>query len=207
MRKAQELTKKQKEVLFYIESYYARKGFSPTYEEIARRFGFGSYNSVTDYVKVLKKKGYLTNEAGKSRGIIPKRITRSWSIPVVGTIAAGAPIEAIQNVEGYFDWEAAGLDNRIEDKFALRVKGNSMINRGIQDGDVVVIKKQKVIGKKDVAAVRVGSEATLKYVEKDEKFIYLKPDNRRMKAIKLKIEPDLDVEILGKVIGLFRHKI
>ncbi|RMH68680.1 MAG: repressor LexA [Gemmatimonadetes bacterium] len=207
MARSLELTKKQKAVLNYIETYYARKGFSPTYEEIAERFGFGSYNSVTDYIKVLKKKGYLDNEAGKSRGIVPIRIARNWSIPLVGTITAGEPIEAVQNIETYLNLSTMGIDNRNEDKFALRVRGNSMINRGIRDGDIVIIRKQKEVGKRDVAAVRVGNDATLKYVERTKTRIKLVPDNNRMKPLSYKISPELDIEVLGKVIGLYRDGV
>jgi repressor LexA len=242
----QRLTQKQRFVLNFIESYYNSNGFSPTFDEIASYFGFGSYNSVTDYVKVLRKKGYVDYEPGRSRNIVPKRVKRTceyedeslaeWpslpsirpndlvnpgtlgerrmyrgkrqvqaGIPLVGTIAAGQPVEAVENIESYFDWEAMGLDNSAGDKFALRVKGDSMINRGIRDGDIVIVHKQKSVNPREVAAVRIGDEATLKYVQGEKGRIWLVPDNDHMRP--MAVTPGEDFEVLGVVVGLFRGKI
>lgn len=204
------LTKRQETVLEFLESFYAKNGFSPTFEEVAAHFNFKSNNAVTDYVKVLKKKGYLDFLPGKSRNLVPKRIRRlheseSARIPIVGAIAAGQPITASQNVEGHVEASSLNLKNGHQDKFALRVRGHSMVGRGIRDGDIVVIRKQPLVGVRDVAAVRIGGEITLKYVRRDRNNLKLVPDNPEVKT--MIVRPEDDVEILGKAVRLLREEI
>jgi repressor LexA len=204
------LTKKQAMVLAFIESRYVQTGSSPTYEEIARKFKWSSANSVTNHVAVLRKKGFIAETSGKNRHVTPTRIVRSHvrassRIPLLGSIAAGVPIEAIENVETWFEWDALGVTNERGDKFALRVKGNSMVNRGIRDGDVVVVQRQSFVTRRDVAAVRIGSDVTLKYVKQEANCIKLIPDNDFMGPIT--VEPGSDFEIMGRVVKLFREDI
>ncbi|OGS34086.1 MAG: repressor LexA [Elusimicrobia bacterium RIFOXYB2_FULL_49_7] len=211
MAPTQRLTAKQEKVLEFIEGYYADHGNAPTFSEIAAHFHFKSNNAVTDHLKMLEKKGYLEYRRGMSRSLIPARIHRirqeekEPGIPIVGTIAAGVPIEAVENVESYLTPQEAGLSNRDQSRFALRVRGESMIGRGIHDGDIVVIARQKTVGPHDVAAVRVGNEATLKYVRRDRNNIRLVPDNPLVKTLILCATDD--VEILGKAVSLVRPRL
>jgi repressor LexA len=204
------LTRKQKMVLEFIESRYVETGRSPTYGEIAKKFKWNSVNSVTNHVTALREKGYIAETIGKNRHVTPTRIVRSHAhagsrIPLLGSIAAGLPIEAVENVETWFEWDALGVTNERGDKFALRVKGNSMINRGIRDGDVVVVQRQSFVTRRDVAAVRVGNEVTLKYVKQEANSIKLLPDNDFMAPIT--VDPRDDFAIMGRVIKLFREDI
>lgn len=204
------LTKKQKMVLDFIESRYVEAGRAPTYEEIAAKFKWRSANSVTNHVAALREKGYIAETGGKNRHVTPTRIVRmhprqTTRIPLIGSIAAGAPIEAIENVETWFEWDALGVTNERGDKFALRVKGNSMVNRGIRNGDIVVVQRQSFVTRRDVAAVRVGSEVTLKYVKQEANSIRLIPDNDFVAP--LTVAPTDDFEVMGKVVRLFREDI
>lgn len=204
------LTKKQKMVLDFIESRYVEAGRAPTYEEIAAKFKWRSANSVTNHVAALREKGYIAETGGKNRHVTPTRIVRmhprqTTRIPLIGSIAAGAPIEAIENVETWFEWDALGVTNERGDKFALRVKGNSMVNRGIRSGDIVVVQRQSFVTRRDVAAVRVGSEVTLKYVKQEANSIRLIPDNDFVAP--LTVAPTDDFEVMGKVVRLFREDI
>jgi repressor LexA len=202
------LTKKQKMVLDFIESRYVEAGRPPTYEEIAARFKWRSVNSVTNHVAALREKGYIAETSGRNRHVTPTRIVRmrqSTRIPLIGSIAAGVPIEAIENVETWFEWDALGVTNERGDKFALRVKGNSMLNRGIRSGDIVVIQRQSFVTRRDVAAVRVGSEVTLKYVKQEVNSIKLIPDNDFVAP--MTVAPTDDFEVMGKVVRLFREDI
>jgi len=204
------LTKKQKRVLDFIESTYLATGNSPTYEEIAKKFGWKSVNSVTNHVKALRKKRLIEESEGRNRHVVPNRISRSYlehqnNVPLIGNIAAGIPIEAIENVETWFNLDAFGISNKNNDKFALRVKGNSMINRGIRDKDIVIVKRQPFVTSNDVAAVRIGNEVTLKYVKQEKDHVILVPDNDFMPPIK--VESTDDFEVIGKVIMLFRENI
>lgn len=206
----QKLTQKQASVLEFIETCYAENGTAPSFAEIAAHFGFKSNNAVTDYLKVLEKKGCLEYRRNTSRSIVPKRIRRvqreeEQGIPLVGAIAAGVPIEAVENVETYLSPADTGLDNPGRDRFALRVKGDSMVGRGIHDGDIVVIRRQQMVGPHQVAAVRVGTEATLKYVRRDRANIRLVADNPAVKTLIL--TPMDDVEVLGMAVSLVRTRI
>ena len=206
----EQLTQRQEKVLEYIESCYAKQGISPSFAEIAAHFCFKSNNAVTDYLKVLEKKGYLEYRRNLSRSIVPRRVRRiqageGQGIPLIGAIAAGAPIEAVENVETYITSAEAGLDNLDNDRFALRVKGDSMVGRGIHDGDIVIVRQQKSVGPHEVAAVRIGTEATLKYVRSDRAYIRLVADNPTVKTLVL--TPADDFEVLGKAIGLVRNRI
>lgn len=204
------LTDKQKMVLEYIEAAYCEHGSSPTYEDIAKKFKWNSVNSVTNHVAALREKGYISLTGGKNRQLTPLRVQRkrnniSDAIPLLGSIAAGVPIEAIEDTDTMLDLASFGVTNDRGDKFALTVKGNSMINRGIRTGDIVVVQRQSFVTSRDVAAVRVGNDVTLKYVKQEPDCIKLIPDNDFMAPIT--VQPHEDFEIFGKVIKLFRNEI
>jgi repressor LexA len=202
------LTAKQSRFLEFIEDYCHKHGFSPSFAEIAAHFGFKSLKAVTDYVAILRREGFLRVLADrKQRNLVSTRPTGNAverGIPILGAIAAGNPIEAIEDAEEFITPAMLGLSKGTE-LFGLRVKGMSMINRGIHDGDIVLIRRQSVVGRKDVAAVRVGNEVTLKYVRQEETRVRLVPDNDAMQPIS--IDPTADLQILGKVIRLIREEI
>lgn len=201
------LTAGQSRFLEFIEEYCQKHGFSPSFAEIAGQFKFKSLKAVTDYVSILKREGFLRVLADrKQRNLVSTRSQGrvERGIPILGAIAAGNPIEAIEQAEEFITPAMLGLSQGTE-LFGLRVKGMSMINRGIHDGDIVLVRRQSVVGRKDVAAVRVGNEVTLKYVRQEETRVRLVPDNDTMQPIS--IDPTADLQVLGKVVRLIREEI
>jgi repressor LexA len=205
------LTSRQEKILQFIESFCASQGFSPTLREIAAHFRFKSANAVQDHVTALRRKGYIEVASNKKqRNLLSRRMGRSLfgqsrGIPILGKIAAGNPIAAIENADEFLTLDVLGLANGENNLFALIVKGDSMINRGIKNGDTVIIRRQKIVTKKDVAAVRVGNDVTLKYVVQEANCIRLVPDNDAMQPIIVK--PDEDIEVMGKVVKLIRDAV
>jgi repressor LexA len=200
-----DLTEKQDAILAFIESSTAENGFPPSFAEIARHFKFRSLKAVSDHVDAIWKKGFLEIQPNKKRNLVSLRQRRERGIPILGSIAAGSPIMAIECAEEFLTADRLGLATPAENVFALVVKGNSMINRGIRSGDIVIVKQQRIVGRNDVAAVRVGNDVTLKYVHQQADCIKLVPDNNAMKPII--VRPDEDIEIMGKVIKLVREQI
>ncbi len=197
-----ELTKRQDKILDYIEQYDRKHGRPPSYQEIQTHFGFASPTAVADHIRAIEKKGYLQIRKG-SRGLHSLR-PPAHEVPLVGRIAAGAPIEAIENIETKLDLSPLGIDNSKGKFFALRVKGNSMINAHIMDGDMVVIQKQPMVSDSDIAAVIWNEEATLKYVRNSEKDVLLVPANDAMEPIVVQPDRVHHFEILGKVVLVIR---
>lgn len=192
------LTKKQDKILEFIEDFQHGQGHSPSYQEIQEHFGFHSPNAVTNHIRAIKRKGYIQERKGH-RGIASLRPARN-EIPLVGEIAAGSPIEAIENIEKKLDLSAFGFDNSGRDYLALSVKGDSMVNANIQDGDTVIVKKQKTFSKRDICAVLVENEATIKYVEKSRNGYRLIPANDSMRPVEVNKNKTADFSILGKVV-------
>jgi repressor LexA len=197
-----ELTDRQNQILSFIEEYRQENGVPPTYREIQAQFGFSSPKAVLDHVKAIIKKGYAAVRKG-SRGIVSLRPS-GGEIPLLGTIAAGVPIEAIENVEAKLDLFSLGINNSKRDYFALRVQGESMINAHIMDGDVVVIQKQPMANSNDIAAVLWNGNATLKYVRPSGRSILLVPANDAMEPIVVTEDMTDNFSILGKVVRVIR---
>ncbi|MGA2506111.1 MAG: transcriptional repressor LexA [Chitinispirillaceae bacterium] len=197
-------TKKQKEFLFFIERYRRQHGMPPSVQEIQTHFGYSSPNSVQNHVRLLRLKGLLTDQNGKKRSLMSLLPMPQISVPLVGRIAAGIPIEAIENLEQSIDLSTLGIDNSKSDYFALKVKGNSMVNAHILDGDLVVIKKQPDVGPQEIAAVLWNNEATLKYVKKQGSSLQLVPANDTMRPITITKKKTESFQILGKVIRVIR---
>jgi repressor LexA len=126
-------------------------------------------------------------------------------VPLLGRIAAGVPIEAIENIEAKIDLSPLGIDNRNDNYFMLHVKGDSMINAHILDGDIVIIKQQPIVHTNDIAAVLWNDEATLKYVRRSGRNIILQPANDKMEPIVVTPEKTSSLTILGKYVGLIRR--
>jgi SOS regulatory protein LexA len=193
------LTKKQKDVLDFITEYVRSNGFSPTQKEIQENFGFKSLGSVQDYIKYLKDGGYLNNDSHSVRGLMPATVQQnSEEIPLLGNIAAGVPIEAIENSE------MISVPVHMMGKgkhYALQVKGESMIEDGILSGDIAIIKHQNQAENGQIVVAVVDNETTLKRYFKKSKQIELHPANKTMKPIIVK---DKECEIRGLMVGLIR---
>ncbi len=201
MRK--ELTKRQQQVLDFITGYIRDSGYPPTVREIANAFDMSSKGAY-DHLKAIEKKGHIRRDPAKPRAIelmdfIPGR-TRDpvVEIPVVGKVAAGEPLLATQNIERTLSLSSDMV--RTEEPFALRIKGDSMIEAGILEGDYVIVKQQQDAEQGDIVVALIGEEATVKRFYKASDHVKLQPENPSMDPIIVK-----DVMIMGKVIGLFRE--
>lgn len=203
-----ELTTKQSELLEFIVNWQANKGHPPTQEEIREHFGFSSLNSVRNHLQLIEKKGHINLNSGKARGIqvvaLPASVIQYQdnSIPLLGAIAAGLPIWAEQNLEGYLpvppDLFGGG------DIFALRVLGDSMIGAGINNGDLAIIKKAERVENGEIAAVLVEQEATLKRVFFSSSSLMLKSDNPAFVDLTYAMDCGESVRILGRFQGIIR---
>lgn len=217
-RPEKELTDRQVEVLEFIIGHIQHTGFPPTIREIGEQLQIRSTNGVNDHLKALEKKGYLLREDAKSRAIRPMFspvgeslsinsdetpvLENVHSIPIVGRIAAGSPIAAIENAESHVSI-GEGLIGRPNDVFGLVVRGESMIEDGIFDGDYIFVKRQQEARNGEIVAAMVDGEATVKRFFRESGRIRLQPANAAMEPIY--VIPGQDTEILGKVIGVFRR--
>ena len=195
------LTKKQKQVYDYIVDYIESNDYSPTQVEIQAHFGFKSLGSVQDYIKYLRQAGYLNNDSNSVRGLSPsqnKQSETTLEIPLHGNVAAGNPIEAFEGDRTInVPMTMLGKGNH----YALTVSGESMIEDGILDGDVILVKQQNSANNGDTVVALINNEATVKRLYKKSTSIELHPANRTMKPI---IVQDQHFEIKGIVVGLLR---
>ncbi len=213
---SKELTARQREVLETIREFAARKGYPPSIRELGKALGISSLRGVTIHLDALAKKGYIERES-TSRSIrlltahateqeVPDAsgsfLTRSIgvTVPLLGAIAAGAPLLAVENVEGYVP-VPAGMAAKAEELFALRVRGDSMIGACICDGDTIIVRSQPTADNGEIVAALIGDEATVKRLDKSSRPARLLPANPSYEPIVLARE---DVRILGKVMGLVR---
>ncbi len=200
----EDLTKKQKEVLECIKISITENGFPPAIREICQYVNLKSTSSVHKYIEDLVEKGYLKKPASKKRAIEVVSLSNepqtklTYDIPIIGSVAAGAPILAEENIIDTFpiplEYSHKG------DLFILRVKGESMIEAGILDGDSIIVRQQTTAENGDIVVALIDDSATVKRFYKKEKYFELKPENESMSPIVLN-----EVEILGKVVGLFRE--
>ncbi len=200
---------KQEKILSFMNRHIKEKGYPPSVREICEAVGFKSTSSVHTYLKWLEEEGQIQKDAETPRALrILDEGTRSMegflanqeieNIPVLGRITAGQPILAVENVEDTFPVPVRYLENSTV--FMLRVKGDSMMNAGILDGDFIMVKQQQTAVNGDIVAALIEDEATVKTFYKDRTVIRLQPENPAYEPI---LCPD-GVTILGKVIGLFR---
>jgi repressor LexA len=194
------LTRRQRDILDYLEAYSGKHGISPTLEEIAGQLGVNKV-TIFGHVAELERKGFLTRSArGVSRGLqIKARVPRSGTrIPILGRIAAGRPIEAVEDAE---ELDLHDLIPPGRDCFALHVRGDSMIEDGIRDGDIVLVEQRKEARNGEtVVAVLPGEETTLKRFYRERNRIRLQPANSSLAPIYAK-----DVEVRGVVVGVIRR--
>lgn len=202
----EKLTKKQEEVLIFVKKYIAKHGYPPAVREICEGLGLSSPATVHTHLKELQKKGAITKTKSKFRTIeingenefIPKD-EELVKVPLLGKVTAGSPIEAIENPNEFFTLPASLIPSK-ETVFTLKVSGESMINAGILDGDIVIVQKQKVARNGEiVVAMTEENEVTLKRFYKEKDHIRLQPENDTMAPIILP-----NCQIVGKAIGLYR---
>lgn len=230
-RPEKKLTDRQSMVLMFIANQIEEDGYPPTIREIGDHLSIRSTNGVNDHLKALEKKGYIKRKDSKSRALTPlffpdgtpfdirqrygastststststnKSGEESYSIPIVGRIAAGTPIAAIENVESHVSI-GQSLIGQPTDVFGLTVHGESMIEDGIFDGDYIFVKKQITARNGEIVAAMVDGEATVKRFFKEEGRIRLQPANSTMEPIYIYAHEAKDTAIIGKVIGVFR---
>ena len=197
------ISDKQKEILEYMKQEILNKGYPPTVRDICEAVKLKSTSSVHSHLETLEKNGYIRRDPTKPRAIeiIDENfnLTRRevTNVPMVGRVAAGEPILAVENVESYFPIPTEYMPNA--ESFMLKVKGESMINAGIFDGDNLLVEKCNTARNGDMVVALVDDSATVKTYYKEKDHIRLQPENDSMDPI---IVPDC--EILGKVFGVFR---
>jgi len=181
------LTKRQKEILIFVQRYSDAHGYPPSVREIGQALGLTSSSTVHSHLSALEKKGFLRRDPSKPRALEILRDERDVpakkvvSIPVVGGVTAGLPILAQQNIEDYFPLPQEFV--RSDDCFILRVRGDSMIDAGIFDGDMLVVRRQPTAKDRDIVVARIEDEATVKRFFREDGRIRLQPENQRMEPI------------------------
>ncbi|HXF81453.1 MAG TPA: transcriptional repressor LexA [bacterium] len=178
------LTRRQKEILTFIQRYTEAHGYPPSVREIGQALGLTSSSTVHSHLTALEKKGYLRRDPSKPRALeilrdereVPSK--RVIPLPVIGTVTAGLPILAEQNIEDYFPLPQEFV--RSDDCFILKVRGDSMIDAGIFDGDLLVVRRQPTANNRDIVVARVDDEATVKRFFKEDGRVRLQPENPRM---------------------------
>ena len=201
------ITEKQSQILEYIKSEILNKGYPPSVRDICQAVNLKSTSSVHSHLETLEKNGYIRRDPTKPRTIeiiddnfnlVRREVV---NVPMVGTVAAGQPILAIENIDNYFPIPSEYMPN--EETFMLKVKGESMINAGILDGDYVIVKRQDIADNGDIViAMTEEDEATCKRFYKESTHIRLEPENDQLEPIILP-----NVSILGKVVSLYRTHV
>ncbi|MBI2451046.1 MAG: transcriptional repressor LexA [Parcubacteria group bacterium] len=194
------LTKRQKEVLDFVRKFVNKKDYPPTLEEMRDGLGLSAVSTVHQHIETLVEKGYLQKSENYSRAIELNRKNKHFTtIPLLGMISAGGPIEAIRNPEPID--VPSGMLSKNGEFYALKVRGNSMIDEGIFDNDVVVVRQQPAVdnGESAVAYLPDKDAITLKRVYQEKNRIKLVPANKKMKPFYEK-----SVEVQGKVVGVLR---
>ena len=202
------LTKRQQEILDFIEDFIGRRGYPPTLREIGNEFGISSTNGVRVNLAALEKKQYIIRRPWLSRGIelvhkpkVKQTDTEIGYVPIIGKVAAGEPIFAAENIEGMLAVDDTFLSTK--KVFALKVQGDSMLNAGILDGDYVLARRQHTADPGDIVVFIIGDEVTVKRFDTKGDKVMLIPENEAYETrIIKKNAPDL--QIAGRVVGLVR---
>jgi repressor LexA len=200
-----DLTKRQQEIFEFIKRYSASYGYPPTVRDIGKAVGLASSSTVHAHLANLEKVGLLRRDPSKPRAIelldraadAMKAVVRPPGLPLVGQVAAGQPILAEENIEDYVSVPtiAGGGDG----EYVLRIRGDSMKNAGILEGDYVVVRKQESAKNGDIVVALVGEEATVKRFFKESDHVRLQPENETMEPIRTR-----EAKVIGRVVGLFR---
>lgn len=197
------ISTKQKEILEYLKSEIVNKGYPPAVREICEAVHLKSTSSVHSHLETLEKNGYIRRDPTKPRAIEiiddGFNLTRREivNIPIVGTVTAGQPILAVENLEGYFPLLSEFMPKK--ETFMLKVKGDSMINAGIFEGDKILVEKQPDAENGDIVVALIDDSVTVKTYYKENGYFRLQPENDTMEPIIVQ-----NLNIVGKVIGLFR---
>ena len=194
------ITPKQKKVLDFITYFFQKKGYAPSLEEIKSHLELKAISTIHEHIETLKNKGYLKKEENQPRGVIPiEKHLNTIEIPLIGTITAGEPIEALQIPDEIITITQGLLGNPIN-YYSLRVRGNSMVDEGIFDGDIVIIRKQQTADNgQTVVAIIDENQATLKKLYREKNRIRLQPSNPSL----FPIYRD-EVEIRGVIVEIIR---
>jgi repressor LexA len=199
-----DLTKRQQEIFDFIKRYSDSYGYPPTVRDIGKAVGLASSSTVHAHLANLEKIGMLRRDPTKPRAIelldraaAGVRSLMRPALPLVGQVAAGQPLLAEENIEDYIATPASAGGE--EGEYVLRVRGESMKNAGILDGDLVVVRRQDTAADGEIVVALVGEEATVKRFFQEEDHIRLQPENETMEPIRTR-----DVRILGRVVGLMR---
>ena len=197
------ISSKQQEILDYLKAQIISRGYPPAVREICEAVNLKSTSSVHSHLETLEKNGYIRRDPSKPRAIEivddEFNLTRRElvNVPIIGTVTAGQPILAVENIDGYFPIPTEYMPN--EQTFMLKVKGESMINAGIFNGDQILVKKQTIAENGDYVVALLDDSVTVKTFYKEHGHYRLQPENDFMDPIIVD-----EVQILGKVIGLFR---
>jgi repressor LexA len=218
----EELTDRQKEILAFILRMAEERGFPPTIREIGEEMDIASTNGVNDHLKALERKGYLTRGEQQSRSLVPtkrarlilglgqspKKDANMIDVPLLGRVAAGAPLLATENIE-----DSVRIDSFLlggaggKEVFALRVKGESMIDDGIYDGDFLFVRKAPSASPGDIVVALIEDEATVKRYFPEGDKIRFQPANKTMQPIYVHKSQFKQTMILGKVVGVYRKMV
>ncbi len=197
------LTDREREIYNYILNAIKNEGYSPSVRDICNALNMKSTSTVHTYLERLERKGMIQKESGKSRtlrieneGIHASSTVR---VPILGKVAAGMPILAVENYEGYIDFPRPSSNVTSNDMFALRIQGDSMIEAGILDGDLIIVEKRTTAEDGEIIVALVDDEATVKTFYREADCFRLQPENRAMEPIYVR-----ELLVLGKVVASMR---
>lgn len=196
-----DLTERERAVLQYINDTLTEHGYPPTVRDICRATGIKSTSSVHDYIGRLEEKGYVSRDSKKSRGLrtsMNDPADTSVKVPILGRVTAGQPILAIENLEGYIRYNPQG--EPAKDLFALKIHGTSMIDAGILDGDIVIVRKTAEANNGEIIVAMIDDEATVKTFYRESDRFRLQPENSTMEPIYTK-----ELDVLGRVVASMRY--
>ncbi|HZA14691.1 MAG TPA: transcriptional repressor LexA [Myxococcaceae bacterium] len=211
------LTQRQRQILSFIVREAENRGFPPTIREIGEQMGINSTNGVNDHLKALERKGYLLRGEQQSRSLVPtkrarlvlglgpKRDSNLVEVPLLGRVAAGAPLLAVENAEDSVRIDSFLLGGSGKEVFALRVKGESMIEDGIYDGDYLFVRKTPSAAPGEIVVALIEDEATVKRFYPEGDRMRFQPGNRTMQPIYVHKSEFRSTMILGVVVGVYRQ--
>jgi repressor LexA len=201
------LTKRQKQILEFLKSFEKKNSFQPSVREIAAHFGFSSPMGAYNHLKALHKKGFLvlTGKLSRARKILQEHHETGsiFSIPLVGTVSAGKPLLAVENIEGYIQ-----LDKNLfkgDETFGLRVKGDSMKDAGIYESDIVIVRQQNTAEHGEIVVALLNDDVTVKRLLKQKGRILLHPENPAYEDIVIMENSGIDFNLIGRVVAVIRR--
>jgi len=197
------LTKRQQEIFDFVKRYVSEHGYPPTVRDIGKAIGLASSSTVHAHLANLEKAGMLRRDPTKPRAIEvlkdkARDVVAPAGLPVVGQVAAGQPVLADENIEEYVP--VPGIAGGDDGEFVLRVKGDSMKDAGILEGDFVIVRRQETAGDGEIVVALVGEEATVKRFFREDDHVRLQPENEAMEPIRTR-----EAQVLGRVVGLCRR--